>query len=128
MPNTTNIDKLETTIDAGIIHSFIALAYIFISASMIVIITKERENNAKHQQIISGVSHLAYWLSNFIVDWVKWMIPSMYFYSMFYLLNYEFYTEKSNGKYLFILFNLYGINNILFIYFISFMFESIGKA
>lgn len=48
LPNTNNIEKLETTIDGTIIHSFIALAYVFIASSMIVIITKERENNAKH--------------------------------------------------------------------------------
>lgn len=71
---------------------------------------------------------MAYWLSNFIVDLVKWMIPSMYFYGMFYLLNYEFYTENSNGQMLFILFMLYGVNNILFVYVLSFMFKSVGQA
>lgn len=35
---------------------------------------------------------MAYWFSNFIVDLVKWLIPSMYFYVMIYLCNYEFYT------------------------------------
>lgn len=95
---------------------------------MIVIITKERENNAKHQQIISGVGYFAYWMSNFIVDFIKWMIPSSYFYVMFYLLNYEFYTEESNGKMMLILFLLYGFNNILFVYVSSYFFKSIGKA
>ena len=45
---THNIRKLETTVDGLIIHTFICFCYIFMSTSMIVIITKERENNAKH--------------------------------------------------------------------------------
>lgn len=34
----------------------------------------ERENNAKFLQIVSGVSFSAYWLSNFLVDLVKYLI------------------------------------------------------
>jgi len=45
---------------------------------MVLYIVKERECNAKHQQIVSGVSLGAYWFSNFLVDYAKYLIPAMY--------------------------------------------------
>ena len=48
LANTDKIEKLESSIDGIIIHSFLNLAFLFIASSMIVIIIKERENNAKH--------------------------------------------------------------------------------
>jgi len=38
----------------------------------------ERENNAKLQQIVSGVSIPAYWFSNLVVDYVKYLIPAIF--------------------------------------------------
>lgn len=51
-----------------------SLAIGFIPASIIVFIVKERESKVKHQQLVSGVSMSAYWLSNFFVDYVKYLI------------------------------------------------------
>lgn len=48
LANTDKIEKLESSIDGIIIHTFLNLAFLFIASSMIVIIIKERENNAKH--------------------------------------------------------------------------------
>jgi ATP-binding cassette subfamily A (ABC1) protein 3 len=55
-----------------------ALAYSFIPAGVILFIVKERENNAKHQQIVSGVSIFAYWFSNLLIDVIKYMIPGIF--------------------------------------------------
>ena len=54
-----------------------AMAYAIIPAGVMLYIVKERENNAKHRQIVSGVSVYAYWFSNLLIDVVKYMIPGI---------------------------------------------------
>ena len=59
-------------LDFGFIVS-IALA--LIPCVIISFIIKEREQQVKHMQVISGVSLPAYWLSNLISDIVKTYVP-----------------------------------------------------
>lgn len=54
---------------------FVIIAFSFIPASFAVFVVKEREINAKHQQLISGVSIPAYWLSTFAWDIMNYMLP-----------------------------------------------------
>ena len=49
----------------------------FIPASLITFIVKERNDNVKHQQIVSGVSILSYWLSNYFLDMIKHLVPAI---------------------------------------------------
>ena len=53
----------------------IVIAYSFIPASQVQFIVREREVNAKYQQIISGVSLPAYWLANYVYDVCWYAIP-----------------------------------------------------
>lgn len=54
---------------------FIIIAFSFIPASFAVFVVKEREVNAKHQQLISGVSIPAYWCSTFCFDALNYLVP-----------------------------------------------------
>ncbi|KAG7387511.1 hypothetical protein PHYPSEUDO_014033 [Phytophthora pseudosyringae] len=56
---------------------FIVIAFTFIPASMMPYVVKEKqlEQNAKYQQLLSGMSFFAYWLSNFIFDVVLYLVP-----------------------------------------------------
>lgn len=51
------------------------MALSLISCVIISFIIKEREQQLKHMQIISGVSLLAYWISNMIGDIMKTYVP-----------------------------------------------------
>ena len=53
----------------------VSIALALIPASIVSFILKERENQQKHMQMISGVSKLGYWLSNMFSDIVKTYIP-----------------------------------------------------
>ncbi|RLN96484.1 hypothetical protein BBJ28_00000631 [Nothophytophthora sp. Chile5] len=55
----------------------IVIAFTFIPASMMPFVVKEkqREQNAKHQQLLSGVSLVAYWLANFVFDVALYLVP-----------------------------------------------------
>ncbi|KAI9989277.1 hypothetical protein PInf_019438 [Phytophthora infestans] len=56
---------------------FVVIAFTFIPASMMPYIVKEKhlEQNAKYQQLLSGMSFSAYWLSNFIFDVALYLVP-----------------------------------------------------
>ena len=78
LPLTDQIKSFEGFVDGFLACFFIAIAFAFIPSSMIMFLVTERENNAKHQQIVSGVSLSAYWFSNLLVDFVKYLIPASF--------------------------------------------------
>ena len=51
---------------------FVGLSFSLIPSNFITIIIKERENNLKHLQIISGISLLGYWFNNYIFELIKY--------------------------------------------------------
>ena len=53
----------------------IMMGFPFIPSAFIIFVVKEKENKAKHIQLVSGVSPHAYWLSTFIWDLVCFQIP-----------------------------------------------------
>ncbi|KAF4317459.1 hypothetical protein JM18_007589 [Phytophthora kernoviae] len=56
---------------------FICIAFTYYPASIVTFLVKEKQanHNSKHQQLVSGVSLGAFWLSNFIWDFLLYLIP-----------------------------------------------------
>ncbi|POM60255.1 ABC Superfamily, partial [Phytophthora palmivora] len=56
---------------------FITIAFTYYPASIVTFLVKEKQSshNSKHQQLVSGVSLGAFWLSNFIWDFLLYLIP-----------------------------------------------------
>ncbi|KAJ0400796.1 hypothetical protein ATCC90586_008083 [Pythium insidiosum] len=56
---------------------FIVIAFTFFPASIVVFLVREKqsEHNAKHQQLVSGVSLGAFWLSNYLWDLLTYIVP-----------------------------------------------------
>ncbi|GMF24988.1 unnamed protein product [Phytophthora fragariaefolia] len=56
---------------------FIVIAFTFIPASIMPFIVKEKhlEQNAKYQQLLSGMSFFAYWIANFVFDMALYFVP-----------------------------------------------------
>ena len=55
--------------------SIVSIALALIPCVIISLIIKERENQLKHMQVVSGVSLPAYWISNLVADITKTYIP-----------------------------------------------------
>lgn len=74
---------------------FVIIGLSLIPTSAIVFIIKERESNAKHQQFTAGVSLFSYWFSNFIWDFIKYLITASCAILLFYLWDIEeyFFTD-----------------------------------
>ncbi|KAG7396498.1 hypothetical protein PHYBOEH_002205 [Phytophthora boehmeriae] len=55
----------------------VVIGFTFIPASMMPFLVKEKqlEQNAKYQQLLSGMPFFAYWLSNFVFDVALYLVP-----------------------------------------------------
>ena len=51
------------------------IATCFVPATFITFVVREREVGAKHQQLVSGVGVMAYWLASYAFDAVTYLLP-----------------------------------------------------
>ena len=125
---TKQVAAFNNTAVGFIAAILVSIAYAFVPASLIVLLVKERENNVKHQQIVSGVSLFAYWLSNLVVDWVKFLIPAGATILIFKLYDVDVYLNSNALSATLLMFIFFGPCLITFTYLFSFMFTSPSKA
>ena len=100
-----------------VILFFTSLAFSLIPSNFIGIIIKERENNSKHLQVISGISLFSYWLINYCFELIKYYVIAGICILIIFL--FKFYE-----KYLYILYLIYGPAMISFTYIFNFIFKS----
>lgn len=94
LPLTDSQHQQRHDLDAFSATVLVNMAFSFIPASFAVAIVKEREVKAKHQQLLSGVSRLAYWASTYIWDFVSFLFPS----SIAIFLFFAFGLEQFIGR------------------------------
>ena len=75
LPLTYEARSREIANEGSIIANVLVVAFSLIPAGVICFVVREREDNLKHQQIISGVSLLAYWTANGVIDILKSLVP-----------------------------------------------------
>lgn len=78
---------------------------------------------------MSGVSILSYWLSNFLIDYAKYLVPAIFGSLMVYAFNIEVFSSDSESLGAVVaLFFLYGWAVIPFSYLLGFLFKDYGNA
>ena len=113
----------------GLIYAFVmGIAMSLLPASLITYIVKEREFNAKHQQVVSGVSIYAYWFSNFFFDIIKYLIPAIINVLAAMILDASALIDGDKLAALWLDFILYGFAIIPFVYLTAFLFRNYGTA
>ena len=100
---------------------FISICFTLIPSNFITIIIKEKENNSKHLQIISGISLMSYWVNNYIFELIKYYIIGGI--CILFLKIFGFYED-----YVYILYLLYGPSMVSFTYLFSFIFKKEGAG
>ncbi len=78
--------------------------------------------------MVSGVSLLAYWLSNFCVDIIKYLIPAIWGALMCKAFSITALIEDDSWGVAWLLFILYGFAIIPFTYLTSFLFKDYGAG
>lgn len=129
-PLTAKLSSLvASTVGIGVAFTF-ALLLSFIPSSLVSFIIKERQDQVKHQQVVSGISLKAYWMSNYFIDLAKYLVP-VYVLSIILLFAYDAASFTDDGGVFAatcILLLLYGIAIIPFTYAFSFAFKNPGNG
>jgi len=121
LPLSYKIRNREEAKNGDIVSNFLVIALALLPASIVSFIVREREDNLKHQQLITGVSLGGYWVSNAAMDIFKSMIPS----SIAIGLIYAFDIDLPLG---WLIVFLYAFTIIPFTYATSFVFTSENTA
>eukprot|EP01065_Artemidia_motanka_P019215 TRINITY_DN2277_c0_g2_i1.p1 TRINITY_DN2277_c0_g2~~TRINITY_DN2277_c0_g2_i1.p1 ORF type:complete len:2055 (+),score=589.91 TRINITY_DN2277_c0_g2_i1:857-6166(+) len=108
---------------------FILIPFTFIPSNFVSFIVKERECKAKHVQIVSGVSPLAYWTSSFVFDLLAYCGTLVLAFIVFFADSRDEYIGGGDVFFAtFLLFFLYGASSICASYFWSFAFNTHSQA
>eukprot|EP00644_Phytophthora_capsici_P017577 jgi/Phyca11/571405/estExt2_Genewise1.C_PHYCAscaffold_420119 len=115
----------------------ICIAFTFLPASMVVFLVKEKqaEHNSKHQQLVSGVSLPAFWVSNYIWDLIMYTVPCVCALVLIYGFNVSSMTGQDCNSCtsatfpaVILLFILFGFAICPFTYCLSFLFKEHAAA
>merc|ERR1719284_1198154 len=82
LPLTKQETRQSIAINGYTCTTFILIAFCFLPASYAIYIVKEYEAKVKYQQIISGVSLAAYWISNYVWDLLTYIPPFLITYGL----------------------------------------------
>ena len=121
MPLTAELQSHADQTSNSTVVFFVAVAFSLIPANFVTIIVKERLNNSKHLMRISGINLFAYWLSNFIMELIKYYFTA----GICVILIWIFGFYK---KYFVIFYLVYGPPMVLSTYIISFFFDNESSA
>ncbi|XP_054835800.1 retinal-specific phospholipid-transporting ATPase ABCA4 [Eublepharis macularius] len=103
----SEVTVLTTSVDA-VVSICVIFAMSFIPASFILYLIQERVTKAKHLQLVSGVSPLVYWLTNFLWDIVNYTVSAALVVAIFIGFKKKAYTSPSNLPVFTALLLLYG--------------------
>ena len=123
LPQLSNLVPIQSALVAVVL----AIGFAFLPAHFISYIVYEKQTNVKHQQLIAGVSTIAYWLANLTFDIINYMVPAMILFSLIVGFNInELIGINSGATVLSII--LFGFSVIPFSYCCSFMFRNDTSA
>ncbi|CAG9335868.1 unnamed protein product [Blepharisma stoltei] len=129
LPITEKMNEFEASISSFIITIIFGLGAAFIPASIVSFIVREKENNVKFQHMISGASMWAYWISNFIWDYAKYLVIAIYVCVLIVIVDINIYVDEDDRYAAFwLIFILYGLSVIPFTYLSSFIFTNHNTA
>lgn len=125
--NVLNLDSIKQGTDT-IIAIFVIIAMSFVPASFVVFLVMERTTKAKHIQFVSGVNPVLYWLSNYVWDFLNFLIPAMACMVIFHIFNVPAYASHTNFPAVCALFICYGWSITPMMYPASFLFKEASTA
>lgn len=128
LPMTESQHLQHHDLDAFSAAIIINIAFSFIPASFAVPIVKEREVKAKHQQLISGVSIISYWVSTFLWDIISFLFPSSLAFVLFYIFGLDQFIGAGTFWPTVLLFVEYGLAVASSTYCLTFCFSDHSMA
>ena len=121
LPYTYSQRKDSKERNSSMLLIFISICFTLIPANFVTIIIKEKENNSKHLQIISGISLMSYWVNNFFFELFKYYVIGAI--CLIFLKIFGFYED-----YVVVLYVLYGPSMVAFTYILGTLFKREGTG
>lgn len=128
LPLTYDQIRQSNTISAFVVALFVMIALCFVPASFAVFVVREREVKAQHQQLLTGVSGAAYWVSTWIWDSISYLVTGGAIIGLFYAFDIVAYTTEDSGLATIALLLLFGPAAASHTYMLSFFFSSHSTA
>ena len=127
----TNRERENLERVTGLVAAIITvIGFTFVPASFVSFVVSEREVGAKHQQLISGVSIPAYWLSTWLWDYLTYLVPAVG--TILVAVGYDiknFIGDEDDRLPAFLLtFVVYGVMASSYAYMLNFLFKSSSRA
>ena len=129
LPLTNTQQNLAQNAGSFYIALIFAIGMAFIPTGLVTFIVRERENNVKHQHLVSGVSIPAYWASAYAWDLAKYLIPGIIIPLLIKAFDLKSLTDPEEVyQAVWALFILFGFAVCPYTYAISFLFKSYSIA
>ena len=127
LPVTERQDLVSSQISGFSAALYLVIAFSFIPSGAIYFIVNEKTTLTKHQQLVSGISFSAYWVSNFIADVCIGLPASILVFISVFIFDAEAFQDDAAGPFFgtLVMF-LWGC--LPFTYLLSFFFSSPAKA
>eukprot|EP00746_Dinoflagellata_sp_MGD_P144989 gnl/MRDRNA2_/MRDRNA2_77673_c0_seq1.p1 gnl/MRDRNA2_/MRDRNA2_77673_c0~~gnl/MRDRNA2_/MRDRNA2_77673_c0_seq1.p1 ORF type:complete len:2496 (-),score=513.38 gnl/MRDRNA2_/MRDRNA2_77673_c0_seq1:248-7735(-) len=100
----------------------VILAMAFVPASFLVFLVHERATNGKHQQLLSGVHPIMYWMSSYAWDVINYLIPTLLIFALFLSFELAAYTGRNAPAMLLLLLG-YGFSMTPLMYCVTTLFK-----
>jgi ABC-type multidrug transport system fused ATPase/permease subunit len=128
MPYTQQEEEIISNFDTTTAVFFILIAIPFIPSAFVVFVVRERETKAKHIQLVSGVSPMAYWLSSWSWDIFSYQFSCWAFVIMIVAFDVTLLVDNGALAATILLFFGFGFASSSFTYLTSFFFKSHSTA
>ncbi|ETO28442.1 hypothetical protein RFI_08694, partial [Reticulomyxa filosa] len=127
MPLTSGQTQAIARIKGMIQGSYLAFGLAFFPVSIMYNIVQEREMLTKHQQLVSGMNSVAYWLGALIFDVIMVLPSCLMAWALSAIFNSDVYQHSAQGPFVLNLL-LYGFSIVPFTYCFSWVFERAQRA
>ncbi|CEO94857.1 hypothetical protein PBRA_003670 [Plasmodiophora brassicae] len=108
---------------SALLALILGLAFAFIPASFAAFVIRERETQVLQQQLVSGVSTTAYWISTWIWDFISVMVPSVVCIALLYAFQVTQLTDDGTMGPAVLILVLFALAICPFTYIISYFFK-----
>ena len=128
LPLPAGVKSLQDVYSGMLASLVFSIGMSFIPGTIVAFIVKEREQQVKHQQLVSGVSLFAYWSSNYLINIIEHLIPAILSCLFIKFFNVKPWIVDDCYSVVWALFIFFGFAAIPFTYLLSFLFKDYGSA
>eukprot|EP01083_Nonionella_stella_P122957 370200_1 len=127
LPVTSNEKAISDSFSGIFASIYLMIAFAFIPVGAIYNIVLDKSKLTKHQQLVSGISFISYWIGNFVADFIA-AIPAMVIvYVLIHAFDVDVYLGEAQGPFLLVLI-VFTMSILPFTYILSYLFTAPDKA